>query len=185
MKLFKSHSNIGYLSEQIENIENQISEYDDKVTDLKANISDINESMIANKNTVEYLYELKETFEKYEEISDEVHVLSSDYDKYITNTFFTQSNVEVKSLFTKDKSQIDFTKNNESELFSDFEKNYFVGVGKTSIFSNANENNQNSMSDSDKVLLEGYINHRTEVIRLGIKVYGLTNLHGKTRANHN
>lgn len=95
-------------------------------------------------------------------------------DKYITNTFFTQSNVEVKSLFTKDKSQIDFTKNNESELFSDFEKNYFVGVGKTSIFSNANENNQNSMSDSDKVLLEGYINHRTEVIRLGIKVYGLT-----------
>ena len=41
--------------------------------------------MIANKNTVEYLYELKETFEKYEEISDEVHTLSSDYDKYITN----------------------------------------------------------------------------------------------------
>lgn len=85
MKLFKSHSNIGYLSQQIENIENQISEYDDKVSDLKANISDINENMIANKNTVEYLYELKETFEKYEEISDEVHTLSSDYDKYITN----------------------------------------------------------------------------------------------------
>lgn len=95
-------------------------------------------------------------------------------DKYITNTFYSKSNIEIKALFTKDKSQIDFQKNDDLELFNDFEKNYFVGVDKISIFSNASENNQNSMSDSDKVLLEGYINHRTEVIRLGIKVYGLT-----------
>lgn len=85
MKLFKSHSNIGYLSEQIENIEQQIDEYNDKVIELKGNISNIKENMISNKNTVEYLYELKETFEKYEEISDEVNILSTNYDKYITN----------------------------------------------------------------------------------------------------
>ena len=28
--------------------------------------------------------------------------------------------------------QFDFTKNDDSELFSDFEKNYFVGVDKSS-----------------------------------------------------
>ena len=34
MKLFKSHSNIGYLSQQIENLENHISDFDDYVSDL-------------------------------------------------------------------------------------------------------------------------------------------------------
>ena len=93
-------------------------------------------------------------------------------DKYLTNTFFTQSNIEVKTLFTKNKSQIDYQKKDDIELFSDSEKNYFVGVDKTSIFLSQNENNQNSMSKSDEILLEEYINHREKIIKDGAK-YGL------------
>lgn len=90
-------------------------------------------------------------------------------DKYITNTFYTQSNIEVKTLFTKNKSQIDYQKKDDIELFSDSEKNYFVGVDKTSIFSTESDNNQSLISATDKILLEEYIRHREELIKNGTK----------------
>lgn len=93
-------------------------------------------------------------------------------DKYITNTFFTKSNIEVKSLFTKDKSQIDFIKNDDLELFSEFEKNYFVSVDKSSNILNKENNEVVMMSESDKVIYEEYINHRAKIIKDGAK-YGL------------
>lgn len=96
-------------------------------------------------------------------------------DKYIFNRFITQSNIEIEILFTKDKYQIDYTKIGDSELFSEFEKNYFVGVDKISICSNINENNQITMPESDKILLDSFIKYRDEVVSRGIKTYGLTN----------
>lgn len=88
-------------------------------------------------------------------------------DKYITNTFFTQSNIEVKSLFTKDKSQIDFTKNDDLELFSSFEKNYFVGTKDYSSFNKIVENKEidtQKMTSSDKALLDKLTSAKAELI---------------------
>lgn len=90
-------------------------------------------------------------------------------DKYILNTFVMKSNIEVNTLYTKDKAQIDFTKNDDSELFSEFEKNYFVGVDKTSIFSMGSDDTQNSIYTTDKILLEEYIKHREGLIKDGTK----------------
>lgn len=90
-------------------------------------------------------------------------------DKYILNTFVMKSNIEVEVFFLKDKSQIDFTKIDDSELFSDFEKNYFVGVDKTSIFSAGSDDNQNSIYATDKILLEEYIKHREGLIKDGTR----------------
>lgn len=94
-------------------------------------------------------------------------------DKYILNSFVTKSNIEVEVFFTKDKSQIDFTKNDDLELFSDFEKNYFVGVDKTSVFSTRSNDNQILISESDKILLEEYIKYREEVIFKGVSAHGV------------
>lgn len=71
-------------------------------------------------------------------------------DKYILNTFIMESNIEVKSLFTKDESQIDLAINHNLVFFNDFEKNYFVGVDKTSIFSTGRDDTQNSIYTTDK-----------------------------------
>jgi len=73
-------------------------------------------------------------------------------DKYITNTFTTKSNIEVKSLFTKDKSKIDFKKDIDG-LFSGFEKNYFVGVDKSTI-----PTGESKMTETDIILLDEYNN---------------------------
>lgn len=122
---------------------------------------------IIKKSVVDFSNEQINTYLPFTEFTGQ----STD-DKYILNTFFTQSNTEVKSLFTKDKSEIDLAVNDNLVFSSDFGKNYFVGVDKTSIFSIKNEHNQNSMSESDKVLLEEYVNHRAKVIKEGSK-YGL------------
>ena len=87
-------------------------------------------------------------------------------DKYIINTFFTQSNIEVNTLFTKDKSQIDFTKIDDSGLFSQFEKNYFVGT-KDYSFNNVIENKEidtQKMTSSDKALLDKLTSAKAELI---------------------
>ena len=93
-------------------------------------------------------------------------------DKYILNSFVTQSNIEVEGFFLKDKSQIDFKNDSNLELFSDFEKNYFVGVDKSSNIL-VKENNEVMMSESDKILLEEYIKHREELIKNGTKYISL------------
>ena len=88
-------------------------------------------------------------------------------DKYITNTFFTKSNIEVKSLFTKDKSQIDFQKSNDLELFNSSEKNYFVGTKDYSLFNKITENkevNTQKMTSSDKALLDKLTSAKAELI---------------------
>ena len=88
-------------------------------------------------------------------------------DKYITNTFITQSNIQVKTLFTKDKSQIDFTKNDDLELFSSFEKNYFVGTKDYSSFNKIVENKEvdaQKMTLSDKALLDKLTSAKAELI---------------------
>jgi len=94
-------------------------------------------------------------------------------DKYITNTFITKSDIEVKSLFTKDKSQINLQKNDDLHLFSYFETNYFVGVNKITIPSNVTENNDFIMSDRDSIILRELTKHRQKVISLGISHYGI------------
>ena len=88
-------------------------------------------------------------------------------DKYITNTFFTKSNIEVKSLFTKDKTQIDFQKNDDLELFNNSEKNYFVGTKDYSLFNKIIENKEidtQKMTSSDKALLDKLTNAKAELI---------------------
>ncbi|QKF66763.1 putative nucleotidyltransferase, AbiEii toxin family [Arcobacter venerupis] len=88
-------------------------------------------------------------------------------DKYITNTFVTKSNIEVKALFTKDKSQIDFQKKNDLELFSSFEKNYFVGTKDYSSFNKIVENKEidtQKMTSSDKALLDKLTSAKAELI---------------------
>ena len=92
-------------------------------------------------------------------------------DKYITNTFFTKSNIEVKSLFTKDKSQIDFKKNNDLELFNSSEKNYFVGTKDYSLFNKLIENKEidtQKMTSSDKALLDKLTSAKAELVLNGL-----------------
>ena len=90
-------------------------------------------------------------------------------DKYITNIFYTQSNIKVKSLFTKDKSHIDFKKDTD-DLFSIFEKNYFVGTKDYSLLNKTvktEENDNQKMSLADKALLDKLISAKAELIMAG------------------
>jgi len=91
--------------------------------------------------------------------------------QYITNVFWTKSNITVGALFTKDKSKIDFKKS-INDLFSLFEKNYFVGVDRISIPSIVDEINQSSMTETDRLILEGYVKYREEIISNGMRAYG-------------
>jgi len=92
-------------------------------------------------------------------------------DKYITNTFVTKLNIEVKTLFTKDKSQIDFEKDKNLELFSNSEKNYFVGTKDYSLFNKITENKEidtQKMTSSDKALLDKLTSAKAELVLNGL-----------------
>jgi len=100
-------------------------------------------------------------------------------DKYITNTFVTESNIEVKALFTKDKSQIDFIKNDDFELFNDFEKNYFIGTKDYSLLKKINVNKKvdfDKMSNSDRSLLSDLEFKKNQIILAQIDAPKLTGL---------
>ena len=93
-------------------------------------------------------------------------------DKYITNIFYTKSDIEIKAFFTKDKSQIDFKKIDDLNLFNSFERNYFLGTEKVSIIQK-NQDTKVEIPETDKTLLEGYLEHRKLLISRGINVYGV------------
>jgi DNA repair exonuclease SbcCD ATPase subunit len=86
IKMFSNTSNLEYIKEQIETISYQIDDNDSKVKSLKHNILDLKENLTEYKNNLEVYYELKETFEKHDELVKEVEKLQSQYDLYVTNS---------------------------------------------------------------------------------------------------
>lgn len=93
-------------------------------------------------------------------------------DKYITTNFISKSNIQVKTLFTEDKSIIEFEKN-EDDLLEDVEKNYFVGTKDYSLISKKKNFNEeidtNKMSMSDKALLDKLTKAKVELTLEEIK----------------
>ena len=85
--------------------------------------------------------------------------------KYITSNFITKSNLQVKTLFTENSSEIDF-KNTNSNLLEDVEKNYFVGTKDYSLPNKENINNKIDtfeISMSDRVLLDKLTTAKAEL----------------------
>ncbi len=76
---------------------------------------------IIKKSTVDFSKEIS-TYKPFNKFSGE----KTD-DKYISSTFVTSSNIEVKTLFTESSSKIESTDSKEL-LFQENEKNYFVGT---------------------------------------------------------
>lgn len=78
-------SNSSYVANQLDETNEQIDEYNDKISSLKKSISDLTEDVKSNKKTLESLYDLKETFEKYDELRENTEKLNNDYNIYKTN----------------------------------------------------------------------------------------------------
>lgn len=87
-------------------------------------------------------------------------------DKYITTEFFSKSNIKVKTLFTENKSEINFEKNKDN-LLEDTEKNYFIGTKDYSLLNNKNpkdgEIETYEMSMSDRALLNKLTTAKAEL----------------------
>ena len=85
--------------------------------------------------------------------------------KYITSNFITKSNLQIKTLFTENSSEIDF-KNTNSNLLEDIEKNYFVGTKDYSLPNKENINNKIDtfeISMSDRALLDKLTTAKAEL----------------------
>lgn len=115
---------------------------------------------IIKKSVVDFS-ENKYSYQPFEEFSE-----NSPEEKYITNEFITKSNSRVKTLFTENKSEIDFEKT-DNELLNNTEKNYFIGTKDYSLFDEKIENEEEintfEMTVSDKALLNKLTTAKAEL----------------------
>ena len=86
IKMYSKTSNLEYIKEQIETLTYQINDNDNKVKSLKNDIVNLKENLKEYKNNLEVYCELKETFERHDELVNEVSVLQSQYDLYVNNS---------------------------------------------------------------------------------------------------
>lgn len=82
---YEKTSNFKYISEQMESASNQINEYQEQIIDLKKIISKLSERIKDDTNTIETYNDLKETFEKHDELEALYEKLFNDYNSYIKN----------------------------------------------------------------------------------------------------
>ncbi len=95
---------------------------------------------------------------------------------YITSKFTTQKNSLCETLFTNTASKI--TSAQDIKLLES-EKKYFVGTDKTSYTSS---NNQIKMTDSDRILLKGFNEHRKNIIKNGMEIYGVNGFENELKS---
>lgn len=88
---FSQLSNITYIHDQIDYVENQLRETREKISNLKIRCSELNEMIRDNNRTLESMEELFETFEKYDFINSEASKLQEEYNLYIRNVDLIQS----------------------------------------------------------------------------------------------
>jgi len=88
-------------------------------------------------------------------------------DSYIATKFIINNSLICETLFTKISSEI--SANDNIEL-SDNEKKYFIGVDKST---NNDYKSKVKMTDSDTILLDGFMKHREKIILNGIEIYGI------------
>jgi len=115
---------------------------------------------IIKKSVVDFS-EHKHSYKPFNKFTGE-----SSEDKYITSDFITKSNLQVKTLFTENKSKIDFI-NTKNNLLEDIEKNYFIGTKEYSLPYKESINNDKidtfEMSMSDKALLNKLTSAKAEL----------------------
>ena len=82
---YEKTSNFKYISEQMESVSDQINEYQEQIIDLKKIISKLSDRIKDDTNTIETYNDLKETFEKHDELEALYEKLFNDYNSYIKN----------------------------------------------------------------------------------------------------
>ena len=83
---FTKLSNFSYLSEMKENLEEEIEDKKEQLTELKRKLSDDEEHLKETNLSLESMEELKETFEKYDELHQLSIELETKYNLYRENT---------------------------------------------------------------------------------------------------
>ena len=84
--LYARSSNIPYLEEQIETLTSQISDLENTIKNNKRSIASLKENLDDYNKSLEVYYELKEAFEKHDELASEVNKFKNQYEIYIANS---------------------------------------------------------------------------------------------------
>ena len=119
IKIFSNISTCGYISEEIERVTAQIEEVYNKVKQYDDMSFSVLQKIKFTEYSIESNTELKETFEKHDELQAEVDKLTKEYNKYIENSSRIKTAEE-------ERDRIDFnieTMNDEiQKLTSDLEQ---------------------------------------------------------------